>query len=121
MLITLSPSKGQDFVEPPLSKKHSKPADIKDSELLIKELRKVNSKQIQEMMTVSENIAKLNVGRFKSFTTPFTTKNSKQALFAFKGDVYGGLDLEKFTEDDYGYAQDHLRILSGLYGSGMTA
>lgn len=116
MLITLSPSKGQDFAEPPLSKKHSKPVDIKDSELLIKELRKVNSKQIQEMMTVSENIAKLNVGRFKSFTTPFTTKNSKQALFAFKGDVYGGLDLEKFTEGDYGYAQDHLRILSGLYG-----
>ena len=116
MLITLSPSKGQDFVEPPLSKKYSKPADIKDSELLIKELRKINSKQIQEMMTVSENIANLNVGRFKSFSTPFTTKNSKQALFAFKGDVYGGLDLEKFTEADYSYAQDHLRILSGLYG-----
>ena len=116
MLITLSPSKGQDFVEPSLSSKHSKPADLKDSELLIKELRKVNSKQIQQMMTVSENIANLNVGRFKSFSTPFTTKNSKQALFAFKGDVYGGLDLEKFTEDDFSYAQDHLRILSGLYG-----
>jgi cytoplasmic iron level regulating protein YaaA (DUF328/UPF0246 family) len=91
MLITLSPSKGQDFVEPSLSKKYSKPADIKDSELLIKELRKVSSKQLQEMMTISENIANLNVGRFKSFDTPFTTKNSKQALFAFKGDVYGGL------------------------------
>jgi hypothetical protein len=116
MLVTLSPSKGQDFNEPPLSKKYSQPADIKDSELLIKELRKVNSKQLQEMMTVSENIANLNVGRFKSFSTPFTTKNSKQALFAFKGDVYGGLELEKFTEDDYAYAQDHLRILSGLYG-----
>jgi len=116
MLITLSPSKGQDFIEPSLSKKHSKPADLKDSELLIKELRKVNSKQIQQMMTVSEKIADLNVGRIKSFSTPFTTKNSKQALFAFKGDVYGGLDLEKFTEDDFSYAQDHLRILSGLYG-----
>lgn len=116
MLITLSPSKGQDFVEAPLSKKYSKPTDIDDSELLIKELKKINSKQIQEMMAVSENIAKLNVGRFKSFSTPFTTKNAKQAIFAFKGDVYGGLELNDFTEDDYAYAQDHLRILSGLYG-----
>lgn len=116
MLVTLSPSKGQDFVEPALSKKHSKPADIIDSELLMKELRKINSKQLQELMAVSENIANLNVGRFKSFTTPFTAKNAKQALFAFKGDVYGGLDLQHFTEADYGYAQDHLRILSGLYG-----
>ena len=116
MLITLSPSKGQDFIEPPLFKKHSKPADLKDSELLMKELKKIKSKKLQEMMSISENIANLNVGRFKSFATPFTTKNSKQALFAFKGDVYSGLDLENFTEDDYAYAQDHLRILSGLYG-----
>jgi len=116
MLITLSPSKGQDFIEPPLSKKHSKPADLNDSELLIKELKKINSKQIQEMMTVSENIANLNVGRFKSFSAPFTTKNAKQAIFAFKGDVYSGLELKDFTEDDYSYAQEHLRILSGLYG-----
>lgn len=116
MLITLSPSKGQDFESPSLSKKHSKPADLKESELLIKELRKINDKQLQELMAVSENIAKLNVDRYKKFNTPFTTKNAKQALFAFKGDVYGGLDLEKFTEDDFAYAQDHLRILSGLYG-----
>ena len=116
MLITLSPSKGQDFIEAPLSKKHSKPADLNDSALLIKELKKANSKQIQEMMAVSENIAKLNVDRFKSFSTPFTTKNAKQAIFAFKGDVYSGLELKDFTEDDYAYAQDHLRILSGLYG-----
>jgi cytoplasmic iron level regulating protein YaaA (DUF328/UPF0246 family) len=116
MLITLSPSKGQDFEAPGLSKKYSKPADLKDSELLIKELRKFNSKNIQEMMTVSENIAELNVERFKKFNTPFTKKNAKQAIFAFKGDVYGGLDLSTFDEDDYQYAQDHLRILSGLYG-----
>ena len=116
MLITLSPSKGQDFAEPPLSKKYSKPADLQDSELLIKELRKIDSKQIQQMMSVSENIANLNVTRFKSFKTPFTTKNAKQAIFAFKGDVYTGLELKDFTEDDYAYAQDHLRILSGLYG-----
>ena len=116
MLITLSPSKGQDFEETSLSKKYSKPVDLKDSELLIKELRKINSKQLQELMAVSENIAKLNVERYKSFITPFTTKNAKQAVFAFKGDVYSGLELEKFTEEDYAFAQDHVRILSGLYG-----
>jgi len=116
MLITLSPSKGQDFEAASRTKKYSKPTDIKDSELLIKELRKIKSKQLQELMAVSENIAKLNVDRYKSFTTPFTAKNSKQAVFAFKGDVYSGLDLDNFSEDDYTYAQDHLRILSGLYG-----
>jgi cytoplasmic iron level regulating protein YaaA (DUF328/UPF0246 family) len=116
MLITLSPSKGQDFSEAPLSKKHTKPADLKDSELLIKELKKIKSKKLQEMMTISENIANLNVERFKTFTTPFTTKNAKQAIFAFKGDVYSGLELQSFNEDDYAYAQNHLRILSGLYG-----
>ena len=68
------------------------------------------------MMAISENIATLNVERFKTFKTPFTTKNAKQAIFAFKGDVYGGFDLESFNDDDYAYAQDHLRILSGLYG-----
>lgn len=116
MLITLSPSKGQDFETAGLTKKHSNPADLKDSELLIKELRKIKSKQLQTLMDVSENIAKLNVERYKTFNTPFTAKNAKQAIFAFKGDVYSGLDLEKFTDDDYAYAQDHLRILSGLYG-----
>ncbi len=116
MLVTLSPSKGQDFETASLSKKYSKPADIKDSELLIKELKKIKSKKLQEMMAISENIATLNVDRYKTFTTPFTTKNAKQAIFAFKGDVYGGFDLDSFNDDDYAYAQDHLRILSGLYG-----
>jgi uncharacterized protein len=116
MIITLSPSKGQDFDSPPLSKKYTRPRDLEQSEVLIGELRKLKSKQLQSLMTVSENIASLNVQRYKDFTTPFTTKNAKQALFAFKGDVYGGFDLEHFSEDDFAYAQDHLRILSGLYG-----
>jgi len=71
---------------------------------------------LREMMSISENIANLNVERFKNFTTPFTTKNARQAIFAFKGDVYSGFELASFNEDDYTYAQDHLRILSGLYG-----
>lgn len=116
MIITLSPSKGQDFVEPPLIKKHSKPLDLKESELLIKELKKLKAEQIKTLMAVSDNIAKLNAGRFEKFSIPFTTKNAKQAIFAFKGDVYSGIDTASFTQADFEYAQDHLRILSGLYG-----
>lgn len=116
MLITLSPSKGQEFETPGLSKKYSRPEDLKDTELLINELRKYSRKQLQDLMSISENIAQLNVDRYKTFNTPFTTKNAKQAIFAFKGDVYGGFNLERFSDEDYAYAQEHLRILSGLYG-----
>lgn len=116
MLITLSPSKGQDFETPALSKTCSKPDALKDSELLIKDLRKIRQKDIQRLMSVSENIAKLTAERYKSFNTPFTVKNAKQAIFAFKGDVYSGIDIEKYKEADLKYAQNHLRILSGLYG-----
>ncbi|MGB5276525.1 MAG: peroxide stress protein YaaA [Gammaproteobacteria bacterium] len=116
MLITLSPSKGQDFDSPSPSNTYSKPESLKDSELLIKELRKYKRQDIQQLMAVSENIAQLNAERFKSFKTPFTTKNAKQAIFAFKGDVYSGIEIEEYREADLHYAQDHLRILSGLYG-----
>ena len=116
MIITLSPSKGQDFKTPALTKKYSQPADIKDSELLIKELRKIKAAKLQELMDVSSNIAELNVGRYQAFKTPFTIKNARQAIFAFKGDVYGAIDVEHFSAEDFDYAQDHLRILSGLYG-----
>ena len=95
MLITLSPSKGQDFETPALSKTCSKPEALKDSELLIRELRKIRQQDIQQLMSVSENIAKLTADRYKSFSTPFTPKNAKQAIFAFKGDVYSGIDIEK--------------------------
>ena len=116
MIITLSPSKGQDFETSCLTRKYSRPADVKDSELLIKALRKIKAPALQALMDVSSNIAELNVGRYQSFSTPFTPKNARQAICAFKGDVYGGFDLAHFTPEDFDYAQDHLRILSGLYG-----
>lgn len=116
MIITLSPSKGQDFTAPAKTKKSTTPVALDDSQLLIKELRKIKSGELQEMMSISENIANLNVDRFKKFKTPFNTSNAKQAIFAFKGDVYSGIDIENFSADDLAYAQKHLRILSGLYG-----
>lgn len=116
MIITLSPSKGQDFESPVLTKKYSRPEDLKDSELLIKELRKIKPVGLRELMDVSSKLAELNVGRYKAFKTPFTTKNARQAILAFKGDVYSGIDVAHFSADDFDYAQEHLRILSGLYG-----
>ncbi len=117
MLITLSPSKGQDFeVEVP-SDIYSQPRQLDDSQILINELLKYDVSDIREMMTVSENIAILNVERFHTFERPFTLANAKPALFAFKGDVYSGIQKDKYNDDDLNYAQDHLRILSGLYGA----
>ncbi len=116
MIITLSPSKGQDF-ETPVSVKHiTRPQMLEESLLLINELRKYKAGQIQESMAVSENIAKLNVDRYQSFSTPFTEKNARPALFAFKGGVYRGIPVEDYTQEDLDFAQDHLRMLSGLYG-----
>ncbi len=117
MLITLSPSKGQDFETPTPSELHSIPDQLNDSQLLINEAKKLDVKDVRGLMDVSENISILNVERFNTWQTPFTTENAKAALFAFKGDVYSGIQKEKYSDGDLAYAQDHLRILSGLYGA----
>jgi cytoplasmic iron level regulating protein YaaA (DUF328/UPF0246 family) len=117
MIITLSPSKGQDFDTPTPSKIHSIPEQLEDSKLLIKEAKKLGVEDVRELMDVSENISSLNVERFKKWNMPFNEDNSKAALFAFKGDVYSGIQKEKYDDNDLAYAQDHLRILSGLYGA----
>ncbi len=120
MIITLSPSKGQDF-ESPVSPaastlKASVPVALSESTKLIGELRKLSSDDVRELMSVSDNIANLNTQRFQDFQTPFSVKNAKPAIFAFKGDVYTGIDIDAFSTPDLEYAQQHLRILSGLYG-----
>lgn len=116
MIITLSPSKGQDFETAAATTINTQPDQLADSRVLIDELRKIDAASLRQLMDVSENIANLNVDRYRSFSTPFTLQNAKQALFAFKGDVYSGIDTNKYGENDLEYAQRHLRILSGLYG-----
>jgi cytoplasmic iron level regulating protein YaaA (DUF328/UPF0246 family) len=116
MLITLSPSKGQDFETPAPTKKFTTPAALDQSGLLIRELRKLKPADVRSLMAVSEDIARLNVDRYKRFKPPFSLANAKQALFAFKGDVYSGFELDRYRAADFDYAQQHLRILSGLYG-----
>ncbi|MCF6300064.1 MAG: peroxide stress protein YaaA [Proteobacteria bacterium] len=116
MIILLSPSKGQDF-EPNSFEEYSEPELIKDSRVLVSILKKYSSQEIQKLMSISENLAELNEQRYKDFKTPFDLANAKQAVLAFKGDVYSGLDASSLSAKDLGFAQQHLRILSGLYGS----
>ena len=116
MIITLSPSKGQDFETPVVLDNATVPAMLEDSLALIEELRQYKISQLRELMDVSENIARLNVERYQRFSLPFTPENARPALFAFKGDVYRGIPVEEYSAQDLEFAQQHLRMLSGLYG-----
>ncbi len=116
MLILLSPSKTQDFDTAAPVAQHSDAPLLKESLILAKELRKLSAQNISKLMEVSDKIAALNHERFQQFSTPFTPANAKQAAFAFKGDVYDGLDVETLNAKALAFAQNHIRILSGLYG-----
>ena len=116
MLITLSPSKGQDFELAAPTNAFTIPQQLKDSEKLIKQLRKLSVEEIKKMMSLSDNLAELNFQRYKDFGLPFNQQNAKQAIFAFKGDVYSGINTSSMAQQDFEYAQNHVRILSGLYG-----
>lgn len=116
MLITLSPSKGQDFEQAAPTESYTIPVQLDDSQQLIDQLKKYTNQDIQKMMSISENLATLNVQRYQDFQVPFDSQNAKQALFAFKGDVYTGINTSSMQQQDFEYAQEHLRILSGLYG-----
>ncbi|MGB0866716.1 MAG: YaaA family protein, partial [Granulosicoccaceae bacterium] len=116
MLVLLSPAKTLDFETPPSVEAHSKPAFLKDSKELIEQLKELSAKDVGKLMSVSDKISELNVERFNSWKTPFTTKNAKPAAMAFRGDVYLGLDADTLDAEDFDFAQGRVRILSGLYG-----
>lgn len=116
MLIVISPAKTLDYDTPPKTKTFTIPDYLDDSQILIERARQYSALDIAELMQVSMKIAELNFDRFEQWHTPFTPENAKQAVLAFKGDVYTGLDAETFSAADFKFAQSHLRILSGLYG-----
>ena len=116
MLIVISPAKTLDFDTAPVTQNHSQPEMLDRSEALIDILMTKSPADIEKLMKISPKLSELNVERYHSWSKPFTQNNAKQAMLAFKGDVYTGLDAETFSEADFSYAQDHLRILSGLYG-----
>jgi cytoplasmic iron level regulating protein YaaA (DUF328/UPF0246 family) len=94
----------------------TQPMFLAQSQQLIDILSSKDSFEIAELMKLSMKLADLNVQRYQSWHTPFTKNNARQAIFSFAGDVYQGLDAQSLTSNDIHFAQDHLRILSGLYG-----
>ena len=116
MLMVISPAKTLDFETPAVTQRFTQPQYLDHSQELIEQLRTLSPAQISELMHVSDKIGGLNAARFGSWNPAFTHDNAKQALLAFKGDVYTGLHAEDFSDADFDYAQTHLRMLSGLYG-----
>lgn len=116
MLIVLSPAKALDYETPPHIEQRSQPAMLDEAAALIEVLREKSPAEVAQLMKLSDPLAALNVARYQRWKRPFTRRNAKQAILAFDGDVYGGLDAVNLVEDELAWAQDHLRILSGLYG-----
>ena len=116
MLIFLSPAKSLDYKTPPHIATYTLPAYLKQSETLIKQLRKLSPADIANLMHLSDPLAQLNFGRYAEWSQPFSPENAKQAVLAFDGDVYDGLAAKDLSADDLDFAQQQVRILSGLYG-----
>lgn len=116
MLIIISPAKTLDFDTQANTKTFSQPDMLDHSESLIDVLTTKSPSDIEKLMKISPKLAELNVERYHNWSRPFSPSNAKQALLAFKGDVYAGLDAQSLSQQELDYAQEHLRILSGLYG-----
>lgn len=116
MLTVISPAKTLDFESPLVTRKHSQPRLVDGAEALIAELLARSPGEIAELMGLSENLTALNVERYASWDSLHALGSARQAILAFKGDVYVGMDVERFDARDFTEAQKSLRILSGLYG-----
>ncbi|TMS58220.1 peroxide stress protein YaaA [Imbroritus primus] len=116
MLIVLSPAKSLDYTTPATTSKHTLPQFVDRSTQLIEVLRGYSPAQIGSLMSISDPLAVLNATRYAEWSPSFTARNSKQAVLAFNGDVYDGLDAGSLAEDGLAFAQRRVRILSGLYG-----
>lgn len=116
MLALISPAKTLDYETALPTDTYTQPRLLEQSQQLIDVCRKLSATEIASLMTVSEKIANLNVERFRDWNAEFDFSNARQALFAFKGDVYTGLDAYHLKDQDIDFAQQHLRMLSGLYG-----
>jgi uncharacterized protein len=116
MLLLISPAKSLDYETPATTKRHTLPQFVAESTQLIDQLRTQTPAQLASLMSLSDKLAELNVARFAAWQPKFTASNSKQAVLAFNGDVYEGLDAPSLSEAQLDWAQSHLLILSGLYG-----
>ena len=116
MLMVISPAKTLDYTSPLATEKYSQPRFLEQSSQLIEILREFSPSELAKLMKLSDKLAGLNVARFTEWQPEFTLDNARQAILAFKGDVYTGLDAASLSAADFDYAQQPLRILSGLSG-----
>ncbi len=116
MLFLLSPAKALDYETPPRVQAHTRPLFVKQARELIGVLRPKGVPEIASLMDLSDPLAALNVARYQAWSSRFSFANAKQAVLAFNGDVYDGLQAATLDEPDLHWLQDHLCILSGLYG-----
>ncbi|MFZ4288543.1 peroxide stress protein YaaA [Variovorax sp. HJSM1_2] len=116
MLFLVSPAKALDYDTPIAKVPHTQPQFVAQSTELIALLKAQSPQQIASLMHLSDALSALNVARYQAWSPKFTAKNSRQAALAFDGDVYGGLNARAMPEQDLAWAQEHLCILSGLYG-----
>jgi len=116
MLMIISPAKTLDYESPLATETYTQPDFLDDACELIDQLKELEPHQVSNLMSISDKLGQLNADRFRTWRTPFTPDNARQAILAFKGDVYTGLDAESFSEQDFAFAQKYLRMLSGLYG-----
>ncbi|MBT3067132.1 peroxide stress protein YaaA [Rhodoferax sp. U11-2br] len=116
MLLLLSPAKALDYDTPAGDVPHTQPQFVAQSTELIEILRQKSPQDIAQLMHLSDTLSGLNVARYQAWTPKFTAKNAKQAVLAFNGDVYGGLDAKTLDAKALAWLQEHVGILSGLYG-----
>lgn len=116
MIILLSPAKNLDFARPYPQEKLTQPVFKTEANKLIKSIKNLSVAEVASLMHLSDNLAQLNADRYQSYSIKPKVENTSAAAFAFNGEVYSGLDIASFSESDLAHAQDHLRILSGLYG-----
>ena len=116
MLFLLSPAKSLDYDTPPQVSTHSQPLFVKQSAALIDVLKIKSAQDISSLMKLSDALSSLNVARYQAWSKKFTAKNAKQAVLAFNGDVYEGLHAKSLSAAQLDWVQDHVCILSGLYG-----
>lgn len=117
MLIVLSPAKSLDYKTPVKVKSPTLPEFVSESAKLIADLKKMAPQDVAQLMGLSDQLAVLNVGRYRDWSKKFTDENSKPAIYAFDGDVYDGFDAKSLNAKAIDFAQKHVRILSGLYGA----
>lgn len=115
-MFLLSPAKALDYETPPHIKTHTQPLFVSQASELIAVLREKSPQQIAELMDLSDQLSGLNVARYQAWRPKFTAQNAKQAVLAFDGDVYGGLQAKTLDAAALDWLQQHLCILSGLYG-----